>query len=145
MRAARRPPGAYVHGLDGPCVVIPGWVADWLLRQTNLDRRRVELRGTDRAVDDVLVAVRECALRWRDAGSAAGAVDGTSLDGDAEPTSGLAMSGQLSTGQVAAALGMTARAVRKAITEGRLPAQNADGRWLIDQNAVDEFRRHRAT
>lgn len=116
------PPERFIHGLDGPTARVPGRVAAWLLSLAALDRIRIEVRGVDPEVDAVLVALRRTAMAWRDTAL------GTDHRNQPEP---VPLSGVMSTQQVADALGVTDRAVRKAITGSRLPATKTDGRWQI--------------
>jgi hypothetical protein len=136
----RRPAREYIAGIDGPSVLVPGWAADWLERQTNLPHVRVGLRGIDPAVDEVLLAIRYVAIQYRqDASSAASSVSGTSVDVDPEPEPALELT-HLGVSAAAALIGMSARAVRRAIAEERLAAQQIDGRYLIDRTDALNYR-----
>lgn len=132
--AGYRPPEAFVHG-GGEVVVVPARVASWLLRHAALDRIRAEVRGADPEVDAVLVALRVAGLYWR--ASATGSVVAP------EPEAG-ALSQWLSTTQAADRLGITDRAVRLAISERRLPAEQVAGRWRITREDVEHYRAARA-
>lgn len=134
-----RPPEAFIHGVDGPVVVVPGRVASVLLRTTTLGRYAAERRSDDPEVDAVLVALRVAAMAWR--AQAGGSGSGPSLsviDG------GGASSGQLTTAQAAQRLGIAERSVRRAIQAGRLPATLLGSRWVLDPEDVEHYRARRA-
>jgi hypothetical protein len=65
-------------------VFVPGWLADWLERNTDISSVRVRVRGDNVAVDEALMALRYAAMTHR-AGSAASSVSGTELGVSAEP------------------------------------------------------------
>lgn len=131
-----KPPGAYLHG-DGPaCVVIvPARVAAWLATRTNLRNVRISARGTDPEVYAVLHDLHRAALAWRT--SAAGSVDAPVPEEPRPSEWG-------STTQAAGLLGITDRAVRLAVREGRLPAQQVAGRWRVTREDVEHYRAARA-
>lgn len=130
-----RPASAYVHGVGAPVVVVPGRVAALLDNLLDLTRLRVEVRGQDAELDAVLVALRVAAANWR-----------TTATGSPHPPAPEAAtrSTWLSTAQAADILGVTDRAVRLAITEHRLNAQQIDGRWRISREDLEHFRAARA-
>lgn len=135
MSAPRyRPPEQYVHG-GGEVVIVPARVAAWLSRHASLDRIRTEVRGTDAEVDAVLVALRVSALYWL--------TSATGSDVVPEPEVA-APSKRMSTTQAAGRLGITDRAVRLAIAESRLPAEQVAGRWQINRSDVEHYRAARA-
>ena len=136
MTAAWRPPAAYVHGVDGPVVLVPGRVAAWIERHTDLRRLRTAARGMDAEVDAVLVALATCALAWRT--SAIGSEQAQEAEVVAESEA------RLGTSQVADLLGITGRAVRLACERQRIPAEQVAGRWLISREDVEHFRAGRA-
>jgi excisionase family DNA binding protein len=132
-----RPPGAYVHGLDGPAVVVPARVAAWLERHAHLRAVRTEHRGVDPEVDAVLVALGVAGAAWR-AGSTG---CGTDQRNPPEPVA----ASPLTTGQAADLLGITDRGVRAAILAGRLNAHQVGGRWHLDREDVEHYRARRTT
>lgn len=126
-----RPPESYVHGVDGPAVIVPGRVAALLERFADLTRVRVAVRGQDPELDAVLVAMRLVAAKWR----------ATATGSPHPPAPEVAARSQwLSTTQAADILGVTDRAVRLAITEHRLNAQQVDRRWRISREDLEHFR-----
>lgn len=131
-----KPPGAYRHGEAASCIVIvPARVAAWLATRTDLKSVRISARGADPEVYAVLHDLHRAALEWR-----------ASVTGSAaapEPEVG-APSKWVSTTKAADLLGITDRAVRLAISERRLPAQQVDGRWRIDREDVEHYRAARA-
>ncbi|MFY1589160.1 hypothetical protein ACN267_32260, partial [Micromonospora sp. WMMD734] len=97
-----RPPAAYVHGLDGPTVVVPGRVAAWLERHANLRQVRTAQRGADPEVDAVLVALAVAAAAWRQQ-----AVPGSDHGTDQRNRPELGASCELSTTEAADRIGIT--------------------------------------
>jgi excisionase family DNA binding protein len=134
---AFRQPAAYVHG-DGAVVVVPARTAAWLERYADLRALRIRHRGADPEVDAVLVALAVAAAAWRE--QRAGTASGTAVDEGAEP----AASSQLTTAEAGDLLGVGARAVRRAISEGRLPAERHGDVWRIDREDVEHYRAARA-
>ncbi len=137
MGNPRLPAAYYVHGLDGPTVVVPAWFARWLEINTDLDRQRVNRRGMDPAVDEVLVALHFAAMH-------AASAD-TSTPGSARPPAPeVPQDLPVTASELAARVGITGRAVRQAISDGRLPAHRVADRWLIDRADAETYRRNRA-
>ena len=133
----RQRPVPYLLGQDGPSVELPYWAAAWLERNTDLPQRRLEARGADPGIDDVLAKIRYAASHDPSLGSVSGSVDGTSLDVEPEHPGELGVF--LEVAEVAALLNIGGRAVRKAITEDRLPARRVGGRWLINRIDADNY------
>jgi excisionase family DNA binding protein len=128
-------PGGYIHGQEGPCVIVPGRVAALLERHMQLAHLRLALRGSDEELDAVLVDLHAAAEAWRTAVRRPRAV---------RQATGRAP--RVSTGEAAALLHITDRAVRKAIADRRLPAERVDGRWSITREDIAHLeaqRRHR--
>ncbi|MFJ1510909.1 helix-turn-helix domain-containing protein [Cellulosimicrobium funkei] len=132
----QRTASSYVIGVDGPAVVVPARVAAWLEARAGLSGLRVKARGIDPEVDAVLVAIRVVGLAWRDSAT------GSHVEPEPEVPRG--SSQWLSTGQAADLLGITDRAVRLAISENRLPAQQVAGRYRITRADVEHYRAARA-
>lgn len=133
--AVWRPPESYVHGVGAPVVVIPGRVAAWMDERLQLGRLRSQLRGVDSELDSVLVAVSVAAAAWRISAT------GTSVASQPEPT---ASSPQwLSSTQAADLLGVTDRAIRKAIADRRLPAIQIFGRHRVSREDLEHYRARR--
>ena len=128
---AERTPAHYVHGMAGPVVIVPGRIAAWLERHADLNTVRVSSRGLDAEADAVLVALRVAALAWR------GAATGSQKP--AEPEVPGSSRQWMTTTQAGTRLGITDRAVRLAIQEGRLPATNVDGHWRITNEDIAHF------
>jgi len=125
-----RPAAHYVHA-DGAVVIVPARVAAWLSRHARLDELRAQVRGADAEVDNVLVALAVASATWRT--SATGSTHAP------EPEV-RALSPWMSSTQAADLLGITSRAVRLAIGEERLPAEQVDGRWRITREDVEHYR-----
>jgi len=137
MSHPRRPAAYYVHGLDGPSMLTPGWFARWLEVHTDLDRQRVNRRGMDPGADDVLVALHYLAVH--------AASTHTSAPGSTPPPSPeVPQDLPLTVSELAASVGITGRAIRHAIAAGRLPAHRVADRWLIDRADAETYRRNRA-
>lgn len=126
-----RPPGGY---LTGPGVYLPARICAALERLADLPRIRVQHRGTDPELDTVLGDIRTAAAKWR--ATATGSPHPPPPEADAS-------SGWLSTTRAAEILGVTDRAIRLAITEHRLHAQQVDGRWRITREDLEHFRASR--
>jgi excisionase family DNA binding protein len=127
-KPAFRPPSAYVHGLNGPVVILPARVCAWLEYHAALNKLRIERRGIDPEVDQALVAVRVAAVAWR-----------TSATGRTTAPEPEVPEEWVSTAQAAEHLGITDRAVRLAIKEGRLTATQVDGNHRISSEALAHF------
>ncbi len=124
-----------IVGTDGPAVLVAARTAAWLERHAGLSALRVRVRGTDPQISEQLQELRIAALSWR--GSATGTEEA------AEPEPG-ASSSWLSTSEAAGLLGITPRAVRKAIARGALPAVEVAGRHRITREDVEQYRAARA-
>lgn len=117
-------------GTDGPAVVLDARACAWLEKYADLTRLRVSVRGTDPEISAQLEQIRMAAMSWR------GSSCGTEGDAEAEPAP---LSEWLTTGQAAKAIGVTSRAIRKAIDEERIPATLAGSRWLISHEDVRHY------
>lgn len=128
-----------VHGLDAPVVLVSGRVAAWLLSRARLNEYHRAHRGDDPEVDQVLVALKLAALAWRER------IVGTDCGTDRASSSPQAAPSPewLTTTATARLLGITSRAVVKAISAGRLPAQWFAGCWWIDPEDVAHYRSRR--
>lgn len=138
----RRYAREYLHGIEGPVVVLPGWFVDWLERNSNIGQVRVHARGTDPAVDELLLATRHAAMQWRTTSEPA-----SDTGSKPAPVSEVAPSltrEWLTVAQAAGLIGITDRAVRLAITERRLPATRSGRAWQIERSDVNDYRAQRA-
>lgn len=131
-----RPPEHYVHGFDGPGVVVPGRVAAWLNRHGGLNELRRCIRGMDAEVDSVLVALSVAGTAWLSS------VHGTTPRNVPEAAP---KSAWLTTTQAAHLLDQTDRAVRMACQSGRLQAEQENGRWRIRREDFEHYRANRAS
>lgn len=120
---------------EGCGAIVPARIAALIYRTTDLARVRTELRGNDAEADAALMALHIAALKWR------GSATGTEQAPTAEPA---ASSPWLSTSEAADMLNVTPRAVRKAITAGKLNAQQLDGRHRINREDLEHYRAARA-
>ncbi|WP_375163812.1 helix-turn-helix domain-containing protein [Herbiconiux gentiana] len=129
-----REPESYLHGGSAPVVVVPARVAAWLYRTCDLDRHRIDVRGADAEISNVLVALKVAGLSW--VASATGTQPATKAEAERTSTSvGTATAAQL--------LHITPRAVRLAIAEHRLTATQIDGRWTIAREDLEHYRQRR--
>jgi len=140
VTAPRRARGAeaYVHG-GGSVVVVPARVAAWL-DSHGLSGLRVSARGVDPEVDAVLAALHLASLTWRTSVQAEARAEAAGAC--AEVATGLTW---MTTTQAADRLGITARGVRLAISENRIPAEQVDGRWRIRREDLEHHRATRAS
>lgn len=131
----RRPPEHYFHGWEAGCVVVPARVAAYLESKAGLSSFRVSNRGADAEVDSVLIALHLAAMNWR--GSATGTRDAAPAEPPADSPH------RLTTSQAAALLQVGERAIRKAIANESLPAENINGRWVITREDIEHYRARR--
>jgi len=130
-------------------VIVPARTAALLAKLLDLDRRRVEWRGSDAELDAVLLAWREVVLtftesqlngRVRTAGFTVETADAStpklaaSCEYDEHP---------LTPANVADLLDMTEQAVTKAARERRLEGRQVAGRWTFTRAAVAIYQANR--
>ena len=121
-------PTAYLHGDDGPVVIVSAHVAAFLKRRVGLDALRINARDMgDMEVYYVLNSLQRAALAY----------DPTPAI--STPSAAHGDDSGLSTSQAAVALRMTARGVRDACEKGRLEGHLIDGRWRISRAAVRRY------
>lgn len=139
MTRAPIPAEHLIHGLDGPVVLVSGRVAARLLR-AGLSEYHRQHRGDDPEVDQTIIGMKLAALAWRER------ISGTDRGTTAADTPPRAAPSPawLTTTATARVVGITARAVVKAIAAGRLPAQWSAGRWWISPEDVGHYRARRA-
>lgn len=123
-------------GRNGPAVVLDARTCAWLERYAGLTSLRVKVRGTDPAVSRNLEEIREAAMAWRSS------VTGTAHDTAPEPPT--PSSQWLSTKRAGELLGITDRAIRKAINDDRLHADQIAGRYRVSREDLEHFRAARA-
>jgi excisionase family DNA binding protein len=128
-----RPVESYVHGLDGPLCLVEGREAMALLAFGGLDAWQREHRGANAHLDRAVAKLRLASAAYR-AGS------GISTSPAEPPEPAPRSDGRLTTRQAATQLGVTPRAITKAINEGRLRAEWFAGRWLIDAATAARYR-----
>ena len=134
------PPGAYIHGVNEPVMPAGAGLAAWLERHTNLSKQRVALRGLDPGIDNQLAALLWMATWSFNATISAPSSDlGTTHPVMAEPAGEL-VAERIDVNTAAEVIGITTRAVRKAIAEHRLPACRDGSRWSIDRNDARQYR-----
>lgn len=119
-------------------VMVPSRVAALIDREMDMHALRIRARANDPEVYEVLLSLHEVALAWRSS-----AVAGTEEDTRPEPKRGLEQTKQLTSTEAADHLGVTDRAIRKAIHEGRLAASKTGSKWLIDREELAHFKTRR--
>lgn len=123
------------HFVHGDQVIVPAEFA-YLLDRLCLNQIRPKLRSSNPQLDEVMAAMHWAGVRWVESGR------GTSVVSQPEPVR--PSTETVSTTTAASILGISDRAVRKAITEGRLEATQVDGRYRINRNDVEQARANRA-
>ena len=113
-------------------VLVPADVGFVLLTRARLDQFRRANRGENPRVDRVLLAMTEAAIRWRELSDR-----GQNRAPNADTAPPLQ---RLTTRQVADLTGVSDRTIRRAITDGRLPAERAGRFYLIDRRDVGRYR-----
>ena len=125
------------YAVDGPAVVVPARIALLLECHYRMDRLRMDVRGRDPELDEVLNAWHAVAMQWSpETGSENGSVTGTEVAGASEPVAPSEAVEQISASEVANQFGCTTRAVTKAAAERRLRGQFVAGRWLFHPDDV---------
>ncbi len=126
-----RPPEGYL--IPATSVVVPARIAR-LLMEHALEGFRVRWHGVDPELDTVLTALAIAGRRWAlastDRGTAVAAAPELS-----EPSNDW-----LSTTRAAELLGVTDRAVRKALADKRLKGHHRGGRWWIAREELAHYR-----
>lgn len=117
--------------------IVPGDVATILLTRGGLGEYRKSHRGEHPRVDRVLIELTEAAIRWREL---------TDNGQNRAPTTDTGpLSKHMTTKQVADLTGVSDRTIRRAITDGRLPAQRVGRTYLISRHDVGRYRTTRTT
>lgn len=137
VRPARAPLpiASYVLGLEGAVVVVPERIAAWLDRHAGLTALRLEHRGSDPEVDQVLLALAVASANWR-----------TAAVGK-DPRQEVAVEPQsswLTAAEIADRLGISSRTVRWACQTGRLPAERVGSQWQVSRTEYEQYRASRA-
>ena len=146
-RGTPLPSGARVvnrYATSGPVVVMPARVAALLERALRLNDLRIDVRGRDREVDEVLQAWHAVALQFIDDTREQRRFRVPGTVGDVPRNS----SDNWDANEVAARLHLTPRGVRIAATKGQLHGVKDDaGRWWFEPEEVAEWatRRQRRT
>ncbi|WP_169079847.1 helix-turn-helix domain-containing protein [Microcella alkalica] len=128
MTIANRPPEHYLHG---DTVIVPSWACAFLYQAGNFETWTANNRGKFPHADNVLIAIRLGAKKWREQ------IEGTrAAPKEERPT----QSEWLTTSELADHLGFTTRGARKACAEGRIEAELVDGRYRISRTALAHYR-----
>lgn len=128
-----------IWGLDG-CVPVSPRAANFLLAQFDDHSARMRAQARDPEIYSVLLALREAALEW--ASSEGSVPEVPARDRSPEPTSESKKTTEMvTTSKAAELLGITDRAIRKAIQEDRLTAVVQDnGHYLISRTEIGHYR-----
>lgn len=118
-------------------VLVPARVAFLLGRHGKFDELRIQVRGQDREVDEVLLDWHTVVLRYRDRESACGSTSSVAEQPQVVGTSERCQ--PLSSRQVADAAGTTVAAVTLAVRERRLVGSKVGCRWLFEREDVDAW------
>jgi excisionase family DNA binding protein len=113
-------------------VSVPADVALALLVKAGLDDYRRDHRGENPRVDRILIELTEAAIRWREL-----ADRGQKRAPNADTMPPLQ---RLTTRQVADLTGVSDRTIRRAITDGCLPAERVGHIYLINRQDVGRHR-----
>jgi excisionase family DNA binding protein len=113
-------------------VSVPADVAVILLARAGLADYRRTHRGQNWRVDRVLIEMTEAAIRWQEL-----ATYGQHRAPDADTVPPLQ---RLTTRQVADLTGLSARTIRRAISDGRIAAERVGYAYLIDRDDVNQYR-----
>ena len=123
-------PLGYLHGVEGPVVIVPARVAAYLKRRIPLDQLRIDARSlNDEEIYYVLSSLHRAALAYDPTPAVTSEVAPTREPGST-----------LNTTEAASLLHLTARGVRDACEKGRLEAHQDQGRWRITRSAIQRYR-----
>lgn len=122
-------------------MLVSARVATWMPRRGGLDQYHRSHQGTDVELDQTILALKLASLAWREQRDI-GTGRGTNL-ADTPPRDAPSPEWWTTT-TTARDLGITSRAVVKAIADGRLPARSSAGRWWLNPEDVAHFRARRA-
>ena len=117
-------------------VVITARIAYLLDKRTNINDARIRARGLDDEFVAVLVALRKLAMSYVESSEQV-LSNGSDASYLAEPTR------ELSSEQAADLLGVSSRAVTKAIGSGLLAAAKVKGCWVIQRSDLEQYRADR--
>jgi excisionase family DNA binding protein len=131
-----RPAEHLVYGLDGPGVFVDGTVCALLNKILGLDKIRAQVRGQNALLDQTLVAIRLAGIASY---KVPVAEPNSAPQPEPVPQSKQHHEDTIGTTAAAAILGISDRAVRKAITEKRLPATCLDGRYRITRQDLRTY------
>lgn len=127
---AAKAPDAYLHGDDGPIVIVPARVAAFLKRYTALDEARLRVRTADSEIYDVLSSLHRAALAYMPPDPAR----------ESEPVKD-GVAATVTTRQAAGILNLSTRGVRDACEKGRLEGRIVENRWIISLASVRRYAR----
>jgi len=136
-RQPARPAEHLIAGLTGPVVLLSARVAAQLDRDV-LDHYRRNHRGTDREVDETLIAIRIAALLYVGRAS----VSDPGQNHAPPPATGASW---LTVQDAASKLGCSPRSIRRSINNGRLAARRVGPLWLINPTELHQHADQRGT
>lgn len=129
-------PVEYERFVHGPGVHVPDRIAAFLVKRLKLGQLATQVRGVDVEADAVLLSLVYAGNRYLTAISAPGKATSVVAEHDAR-------SEWLTTEDAAVQLGIGERAVRYAITSGRLPAEKHDDRWHVSRADLEKYQTQR--
>lgn len=132
------------YATSGPVLVMPARAAALLERALKVTEFRINVRGRDREIDEVLAAWHAVALQFVEDSREQGRFRGCGTVDDGVRNS----SENWDANEVAARFDLTPRGVRIAATKGQLHGVKDDaGRWWFEPEEVAEWatRRQRRT
>ncbi|WP_193046815.1 excisionase family DNA-binding protein [Mycolicibacterium baixiangningiae] len=117
--------------------VIDGRICGLLNQLLKLDRVRAEIRGQDPQLDQALLAIKLAGAAYMNSSAT-----GKRQAPQPEPATHCDQQDDntISTTSAATLLGVTDRAIRRAITDKRLPATKLDGRYRIGRTELAHYR-----
>ncbi len=122
--------------VEGDALLVPARAAYLLDPILHIERERLRLRGHDQQIDAVLAGWRELSLRFER--ETLGTPSGTAL------ADGVRAGALWTTTEVAERAGVSKRAVRKAVADGRIVGALFAGRWSFAPADVAAFLARRA-
>jgi hypothetical protein len=120
-------------------MVMPAWFATFLFKHLPVDELRLRVRGSDRAVDEALMAFSALALP-ASSGGGSGTTTWLPADPQPAPRSNSGCDDPLGVAGAAGLVGISGEAVRKALREGRMQGALIDGRWLVSREEAERYR-----
>ena len=149
----RRGPEAYIRGRNGLSAELTARWAAAVDRKWGLQALREDIGRGDPELDEMCLALQIIAAQHltvvvpgrlaraaSDRGTATGSADGTSRDSGPSATPALPVAPALSSQEAADLLGITQRAVTRAVARGALTGHRVGRTWALERDAVEAYR-----